>query len=295
MRSQNERGRYVRAMAGLCAGVVALAISPGVGLGQDTQIAELRGVAVEYVLTRSSGPSIVIVPGGFQDWRPWAEVIDRLSSHYSVLSFSGPGIGQSGIRREASDPSQTVRLIRELLEAVDLAPPYILVGHSNGGLLVRGFVAAYPDLVRGRLYVDPSVEGMMVRFDEVEPGYSARQWKEFFAPLEGTEQQAFFERAKAFWDLGVGERSLVQGKVEPELPTVVLSSARVRDPADDLVETRAGRRAWVELHRKLLPALGWSMHVVLPEVGHNLFEERPDLIVDSVRWLIDASAGPGGL
>lgn len=294
IRNQNERGRYVRAIAGLCAGVVAFAFSPSVGLGQDTHIVELGGSAVEYVLKRSSGPSIVVVPGGLQDWRPWAEVIDRLGSNYSVLSFSGPGGGQSGTRPETLGPSQTVRLIRELLEAVDLAPPYILVGHSTGGLLVRGFAAAYPDLVRGRLYVDPSVEGMMARFDEAEPGYSVRQWEEFFAPLEGTEQRPFFERAKAFWELGVGEGSLLQGEVEPELPTVVLSSARVRHPARDLVETQAGRRVWIELHRKLLPTLEWSMHVVLPDVGHNIFEERPDLIVDAVRWIIDASKGPDG-
>lgn len=285
--------RKDKPVAGLCVGLFALGFSPAVGLSQETNVVELRGAAVEYVLQQSPGPSIVVVPGGLQDWRPWAEVIGRLGSHYSVLSFSGPGVGESEVRPEGLGPSRSVRLMRELLEATGLAPPYILVGHSNGGLLIRGFAAAYPELVRGRLYVDPSVEEMMVRFDEVEAGYAERQWEEFFAPMEGTEQLAQFERAKAFWDLGVGERSLLEGLVEPDLPTVVLSSARVRNPARDLVETEAGRRVWIELHRTLLPTLGWSMHVILPDVGHNLFEERPDLIVDAVRWIIDSGWSDG--
>jgi pimeloyl-ACP methyl ester carboxylesterase len=46
------------------------------------------------------------------------------------------------------------RLIK-ILEQLDLEPPYLLVGHSLGGVYVRGFAVYYPEMLAGLVIVDP--------------------------------------------------------------------------------------------------------------------------------------------
>ncbi|NET35427.1 MAG: alpha/beta hydrolase, partial [Cyanothece sp. SIO1E1] len=72
-----------------------------------------------------------------------------------IITYDRPGVGQS----EPVDEIPTIknvadRLVR-ILEYLDLEPPYLLIGHSLGGVYVRGFAVYYPEMLAGLVIIDP--------------------------------------------------------------------------------------------------------------------------------------------
>ncbi len=65
------------------------------------------------------------------------------------------GLGWSGRCRTARTPSNIAMELHEMLSRAGLNPPYILVGHSFGGLVMRRFALQYPEEVAGMVLIDP--------------------------------------------------------------------------------------------------------------------------------------------
>lgn len=93
----------------------------------------------------------------------WSTVQPRLARFSSVCSYDRAGLGWSEARRDGSQPCTLGTLVRELeavLRGSGLTAPFVLVGHSFGGLVVRAFAHAHPEQAAGLVLVDPvSVAG----------------------------------------------------------------------------------------------------------------------------------------
>ncbi|MDO7905229.1 alpha/beta hydrolase [Paenibacillus sp. JX-17] len=88
----------------------------------------------------------------------WTFVQPELSRHAAVLSYDRAGFGWSDPGREAPTCRQAVKDLRVLLQKLKLRPPYLLVGHSYGGMMMRLFASLYPDDVLGLVLVDATHE-----------------------------------------------------------------------------------------------------------------------------------------
>ncbi|MEU6237766.1 alpha/beta hydrolase [Kitasatospora sp. NPDC047058] len=86
----------------------------------------------------------------------WLHVIGQLAPDRSCLAYDRPGTGWSPGGPDPARPETYPDVLRELLAVLELPPPYILVGHSVGGLLIRVFARRYPELVAGLVFVDAS-------------------------------------------------------------------------------------------------------------------------------------------
>src|SRR4051794_18904366 len=94
----------------------------------DTQIAfERLGYA---------GPVIVFESGLGNDMRSWEEVARSLAAFAQIVLYDRPGIGRSGQRRSTEVPlaNTVAHELRTCLHAMDMPPPYFLVGHSLGAI-----------------------------------------------------------------------------------------------------------------------------------------------------------------
>ncbi|WP_344972547.1 alpha/beta fold hydrolase, partial [Streptosporangium fragile] len=120
---------------------------------------EADGVAL-HALTEGRGPAIVIECGLGGSQLEWEEVADGLRGRATVVRYDRPGFGWSPGARCDRRSAATAARLRALLHALDVPPPYVLVGHSFGGLHVRAFAAAEPSAVAGMVLVDPAHERM---------------------------------------------------------------------------------------------------------------------------------------
>ncbi|WP_373399940.1 alpha/beta hydrolase [Algoriphagus halophilus] len=100
-------------------------------------------------------PLVVFESGHGTPMGNWDKVIGAVAEFAPTLTYDRPGIGKS----EAKDYIPTLKNVSEqlvnLLDKLELAPPYILVGHSLGGVYVRGFANYYPEKLAGLVIIDP--------------------------------------------------------------------------------------------------------------------------------------------
>jgi pimeloyl-ACP methyl ester carboxylesterase len=85
----------------------------------------------------------------------WRHIQEAVAEFTGTVSYDRGGLGWSDPCRTARTPLNIARELRQMLQRAGHKPPYILVGHSFGGLVMRRFALLYPDEVAGVLLVDP--------------------------------------------------------------------------------------------------------------------------------------------
>lgn len=99
---------------------------------------------VEYALSRN-GSQVVIFEnglGGSMEW--WRKVFPEIAKTTTVFAYNRPGYGKSDPASTPRDGRHIVDELRSLLRIKGLNPPYVLVGHSLGGLYMQLFARRYP-------------------------------------------------------------------------------------------------------------------------------------------------------
>jgi pimeloyl-ACP methyl ester carboxylesterase len=119
------------------------------------RLVEAGGVCLHFDEQGTAGPAVVLESGIAATSLSWALVQPKLAAFSRVCSYDRAGLGWSA---ECSTPRTVEGMISELeamLSRAALPAPYILVGHSFGGLLVRAYAYLKPGQVSGLVLVDP--------------------------------------------------------------------------------------------------------------------------------------------
>ncbi len=99
----------------------------------------------------------------------WRGIQDSVATLTRAVSYDRAGLGWSSPCRTPRTPGNIAAELHQMLQMANLQPPYILVGHSFGGLVMRRFALLYPDEVLGLVLVDP------MRSEEWPPLNPAKQ------------------------------------------------------------------------------------------------------------------------
>ncbi|NGO43243.1 alpha/beta fold hydrolase [Streptomyces ureilyticus] len=155
-----------RATAAL--GVAAAAVGVGAGaakfLGERRRTRLAQSAPGEFVSagggrahvlarTRGGGPSVIFESALACPATEWSWVLDQLPSDTPYLAYDRPGNGWSA-PAAGLDAERSVARLKQLIDTLGLKPPYILVGHSFGGLLIRSFALRHPSSIGGLVFVD---------------------------------------------------------------------------------------------------------------------------------------------
>jgi pimeloyl-ACP methyl ester carboxylesterase len=109
-----------------------------------------------YLFERGAGEPVVLFESGIGATHlNWRLIQDAIAEFTSTVSYDRAGLGWSTGCRTPRTPSNIAPEFREALRRAGIAPPYILVGHSFGGLVMRRFALLYPDDVAAIVLVDP--------------------------------------------------------------------------------------------------------------------------------------------
>ena len=119
------------------------------------QMAATNEGQVEISEIVKTGPVVVFEAGLAGHKEVWNKVFPEIAKTNAVFAYNRPGVGRSTATTRPRDAATMVEDLRALLRKQDLPPPYILVGHSAGGLYLQLF-RRYPDEVAGLVLVDPT-------------------------------------------------------------------------------------------------------------------------------------------
>ena len=109
-----------------------------------------------YLLEKGSGGPTVLFEAGIAATNlNWFFIQESVSSFTYTASYDRAGLGWSSPCRSSRTPTNIARELHALLECAQMKPPYVLVGHSFGGLVMRRYALLYPDEAIGVVLVDP--------------------------------------------------------------------------------------------------------------------------------------------
>lgn len=112
----------------------------------------------------SSGPTVVLEAGMGSFSPNWHWVQQELALRMRSVAYDRAGLGWSRPSRRPRDAQTIAAELRDALREAGLEPPYVLAGHSFGGLPVRAFADLYPELTAGLVLVDASHPDQWVRW-----------------------------------------------------------------------------------------------------------------------------------
>jgi pimeloyl-ACP methyl ester carboxylesterase len=146
----------------LLLGALAGAIYQKLGLQRDSEIHPAPGRFIDlgthrlHLLEKGEGtPTIVLEAGLMSTVLSWSEIQRTLAQSYRVVSYDRAGLGWSDLGPMPRTAERMVGELHTLLERAAIPAPYVLVGHSFGGLTMPLFAARYPQETAGVVLVDP--------------------------------------------------------------------------------------------------------------------------------------------
>jgi pimeloyl-ACP methyl ester carboxylesterase len=116
---------------------------------------EVGGRSWHLIDRDASGPAVIFESGISATCLNWSQVRAKAEGFARACSYDRAWLGWSDPAKSPRTTSAIVDELHALLEAAQISPPYILVGHSFGGLLVRAYAAKHPGQVAGLVLVDP--------------------------------------------------------------------------------------------------------------------------------------------
>lgn len=243
------------------------------GAAQTIRVPAADGEMVLFV-SGAGSQVIVLVAGYGGDHRAWTTVQPKLTKFGRVVSYDRLGSGTSTRSKRPRVATNFVEELRQGLKNAGLQPPYLLVGHSYGGLMVRLFASRYPNEVSVLVLVDPAIENFYRRAQVEAPQEYLKEYEEIQAEADASESEAL----RRDW-LGF-ETSLQQLRAAPAVrgeKIVILSAAEM-----DLPERL--RRVWLDVHARWAKDAG-ATHTYVKS-GHSIQQEQPDAVVHAVELVL---------
>ncbi len=113
----------------------------------------------------SGSPTVVLEAGLGDGSYIWGQVQKKVAFSTHVCAYDRPGLGWSDFVNRQFRRQAVAENLHTLLVNAGISGPYILVGHSIGGIYIRAFTQKYPEEVAGLVFVDSSHENQSVRMD----------------------------------------------------------------------------------------------------------------------------------
>ncbi len=217
---------------------------------------------------RGSGRTVVFDSGLNQMRDTWGTVPDEIVKVARVCTYDRAGVGESDDANVKRTSSDVVRELRTLLEKKGEKGPFVLVGHSFGGLNARLYAAMHPAEVLGLILVEPSHEDQYQKIADTKQEPEREQYLRH----EGGENG---ERM----DL-LSSASEVRSADGPNsLPTILLTAKA--SGGDENLNSIA-----LELNTRLGQRIPLTEHIVVENSGHFPQLDRPDVVIGAIRKLL---------
>jgi pimeloyl-ACP methyl ester carboxylesterase len=121
-----------------------------------SQLVDVGGHSLHINCIGQGSPTVILEAANFGMSAHWVRVQQQLAQTTRACAYDRAGLGWSERGPEPRDARQISSELHTLLKSADIKGPYVLVGHSYGGLYVRMYAERYPEEAAGVVLVDSS-------------------------------------------------------------------------------------------------------------------------------------------
>jgi len=218
----------------------------------------------------AKSPAVILEAGSEATSDAWRLVQPEVAKFAYVCSYDRAGLGKSDPATHEESISENVADLHALLQKAGVAPLYVLVGHSSGGLRVRLYQSQYPTEVAAIVLVDSAHEEQVWRFNDAIPG-AVRGIPQDPAGL--ARMGMLPARQHSSWHTNIPLIVIEHGK-PMELPPAALDHAQLAENAMHALQLDlASRSKYGELRKA-------------EHSGHDIPTEEPEAVVLAIRDIL---------
>lgn len=246
-----------------------------------------RQVQVEYAWLNAAGPKaplLVFLHEGLGSVAMWKDFPARLCSAVGArgLVYSRPGYGRSSARA-AAEPldvdymhRQAYEVLPALLDALDIAQPVWLFGHSDGGSIALLHAGRFAQRVAGLILLAPHIfveDITTTGIRQAKTGYESGTLRDRLAPYHDDPDLAFWGWNHIWLKPAFARWNITDELVDIRCPVLAIQGL------DDAYGTLAQIRGIAER----LPA---TQLLELPQCGHSAHRDQPEQVIAATKAFI---------
>ncbi|WP_054942475.1 alpha/beta fold hydrolase [Paenibacillus ihuae] len=231
---------------------------------------------LEYAKSGEGLPAVILINGGSGPVEGWYKVYPTLAEEVEIFAYNRFGVGGSDKPTSPQHGEAIVSSLRQLLQEAALRPPYILVGHSLGGLYANLFARRYPEEIAGVVLLESS-HPKDLAINETQPGW-IRAINRLFQKLDTLSSHKKWNETH-FVEETV--KQIEQAGPFPAVPLVVVSGGKKPPmmPEHAYQLRTANQLDFLQLSPQ-------SQHILAPQSGHFPQMSDPDVVLQAVRQCI---------
>jgi len=253
--------------------------------------AQMRVLTAGIERRKPGEPVIILEAGAGADLETWKPILPDVSRVGPVIAYDRRALGQSEADPSTPTFTRTVQTLHAVLQALKVPPPYVLVGHSMGGVFIRGFASMYPGETAGMVYLDvPDFESTREERAAVLP---VEDRKAALAPPvlpeipSGTPPGLAAVYQQQLNEMRDDYPSARNWKQPTAIPVAVVITTRA-----DRMRGNGGAMVRLQMKHQSEWALGSpnSLFVLAGHTGHQLHRDDPQFVVQLIRHVYERSA-----
>jgi pimeloyl-ACP methyl ester carboxylesterase len=224
-------------------------------------------------------PTIVLEAGSGGDHTTWADVVGGVRGSHRTCSYDRANRGQSGSLAGVRSSADAAVDLHALLASAKIPPPYILVGHSLGGISTRLFAARYADEVVGIVLVDATPSTFVADACAIVDAAQCETFRSDFRPEHNDGI-----------DIADSAAAIAAAAPLRAMPVIVLAANDHGHDgfAPDL--RRAFESMWLGRQREVAESVdGGRLQAVVS--GHNIQSLHPELVIGAISAVAGELAG----
>lgn len=271
---------------------------------------EVNDKNIHFLCVGKNGPTVVLDAGLSADLNWWRLVQDEVSKFTTVFSFDRPGYGWSDVGKNPRTSTRIVSELHDLLQAAQLKPPYILVGHSFGGANMRLYANTYPDEVVGLILVDACHEdqsfeeniselnifGMLKNYlcnstfshyIGISRWYMRENLDPFFSPLISQElRNIMIAKASSIKALRVRDNEMLY--LKESLDQLKKSENTLSDKPLIVITAEETNKdpSWKIFQKELVGLSSIGKQIIAEKSSHMINVDRPEVIVSAIKEMV---------
>jgi len=239
-----------------------------------TDTVEGRKLETLTIRNPSAKATVVFENGSRATLAGWDKVLDGVKNSATVFAYNRPGYANSEATSAPRDGATIVEQLRATLRRKGLQPPYVLVGHSLGGLYMQLFARRYPEEVKGLVLVDALYPRVVKRPQEFPLYTRAGKWL-FFSRTVRDEIDSIWE---------TGEMVAALPRIDDK-PIIRLVNKPVSATA---IAVDFGAFNFDNETRSFVNGLYPKAKTVVADASHQMQATHPEIVAAAIRQILEA-------
>jgi pimeloyl-ACP methyl ester carboxylesterase len=289
------------------------------------QMIDIGGYRLHMHVEGAGTPTVIFDAGAGGIGLSWELVRPAIAKVTRVVTYDRAGLGWSDPSPYPRDAATMALELHTMLTNANISAPYILVGHSLGGVVARQFAAKYPNEIAGLVMVDSAHEQQMKHFPEPLVKM-VNSMKGMFAVMKLVSKLGIFALKPSLIQIGdngkfpnelvaqmqgvmassdshaeamiAESESVYAAKTQPvstlgDVPLTVISHGQLDANA---VPPTLGEQvrydyeaAWQKLQVAIMALSTRGRHIVAERSGHNIMFDQPEIVIESVLEIVESA------